>query len=55
MKKTFLILTIILSWSSALYADDRYKPWVYNDTKISEKCLKHLYPLASGDWYEEYY
>ena len=27
----------------------------FNNTKISEKCLNHLYPLASGDWYEEYY
>ena len=46
---------LILFWFSTLYADDRYKPWVYNDVKISEKCLKHLYPLASGDWYESYY
>ena len=55
MKKLLGIAVLILFWCSTLYADDRYKPWVYNDVKISEKCLKHLYPLASGDWYEEYY
>ena len=55
MKKILLTTICILFCSSILYADDRYKPWVYNETKISEKCLKNLYPLASGDWYEEYY
>ncbi|MDA7547365.1 hypothetical protein N8713_02690, partial [Candidatus Pelagibacter sp.] len=55
MKKLLGTVFIILFSCSILYADDRYKPWVYNDVKISEKCLKHLYPLASGDWYEEYY
>ena len=55
MKKILFTTICLLFWSSILYADDRYKPWVYNDTKISEKCLKHLYPLASGDWYESYY
>ena len=55
MKKLLGIAVLILFWCSTLYADDRYNPWVYNDVKISEKCLKHLYPLASGDWYEEYY
>ena len=55
MKKLLGTVFLILFSCSILYADDRYKPWVYNDVKISEKCLKHLYPLASGDWYEEYY
>ena len=55
MKKLLGTLFLILFCCSTLYADDRYKPWVYNNVKISEKCLKHLYPLASGDWYEEYY
>ncbi|MDA7574277.1 hypothetical protein N8741_01590 [Candidatus Pelagibacter sp.] len=55
MKKLLGIAVLILFWCSTLYANDRYKPWVYNDVKISEKCLKHLYPLASGDWFEEYY
>ena len=55
MKKLLGTVFLILFCCSSLYADDRYKPWVYNDVKISEKCLKHLYPLASGDWYEEYY
>ena len=55
MKKLLGTVFLILLCCSTLYADDRYKPWVYNDVKISEKCLKHLYPLASGDWYESYY
>ena len=55
MKKLLGTVFLILFSCSTLYADDRYKPWVYNNVKISEKCLKHLYPLASGDWYEEYY
>ena len=55
IKKILGTVFLILFWFSTLYADDRYKPWVYNDIKISEKCLKHLYPLASGDWYESYY
>ena len=55
MKKLLGTVFLILFCCSTLYADDRYKPWVYNNVKISEKCLKHLYPLASGDWYEEYY
>ena len=37
-----------------MFADESYKPWTFDNTKISEKCLNHLYPLASGDWYEEY-
>ena len=41
MKKIILILTIILSWSNTLYADDRFNPWIYNETKIpSEKKKK---------------
>ena len=56
MKKILtIILLSFLSYSIVQAEDARYKPWVYNDTKISEKCLEHLYPLASGDWYEEYY
>ena len=55
MKKLLGTVFLILFCCSTLYADDRYKPWVYKDIKISEKCLKHLYPLASGDWHEEYY
>lgn len=55
MKKLLGTIFLFLFSCSTLYADDRYKPWVYNDVKISEKCLKHLYPLASGDWYESYY
>ena len=40
---------------SCSFAEDQYNPWMYKNTKISENCLNHLYPLASGDWYEEYY
>jgi len=56
MKKLLLIIVLSFLCNSLVQADDaRYKPWVYKDVKISEKCLNHLYPLASGDWYEEYY
>ena len=48
-------LIFFLIFSSHVFADGSYKPWTFNNTKISEKCLNHLYPLASGDWYEEYY
>mgnify|MGYP000039607815 FL=1 len=56
MKKLLGIVVLGLLWFVSVNADDtQYKPWSYNNTKISEKCLNNLYPLASGDWYESYY
>ena len=56
MRKLFLYMFLGLLWCNFAIADtSKYKPWIYNDIKISEKCLQHLYPLASGDWYETYY
>ena len=55
MKKFLSIIFLGLLLSGNANADDRFNSWIYNETKISEKCLKHLYPLASGDWYESYY
>ena len=56
MKKILGILVLGLMFCNVGFADEsRYKPWVYKDIKISEQCLQHLYPVASGDWYEAYY
>ncbi len=56
MKKLLGIVVLGLFWFVTVNADDtKYKPWTYNNIKISEKCLNNLYPLASGDWYESYY
>ena len=56
MKKLLGILVLALLFGGSGYADDtQFKPWAYDNTKISEKCLNNLYPLASGDWYESYY
>ena len=56
MKKILGIVVLVLLFGGSGYADDtQFKPWAYDNTKISEKCLNNLYPLASGDWYESYY
>ena len=56
MKKILGILFLSFLISSIIYANEnKYKPWLYNNIKISEKCFNHLYPTVSGDWYESYY
>ena len=50
-----ILFTYFLSFNLTFAEEIKYKPWVYDNTKISEKCLNNLYPVASGDWYESYY
>ena len=44
MKKIILTLFLSLFFSNVTFAEDRFNAWVFNDTKISEKCLKTFYP-----------
>jgi len=56
MKKLLGIMVLGMLFCNVGFAgESRYKPWVYKDIKISEQCLQHLYPVASVDWYQQYY